>query len=125
MAQDEVAAKKLGRILSSLSHPVRLMIIAELYSGERCVSELKELMVVSSSSVSNHLSVLRAIGLVRERRDGHHVFYSLSNPQIALWLIEAVSFLGPDSTESEELEVAIKLTQSRWRFEDKVVSHSM
>lgn len=124
MPHRKIVSKKLGKMLSSISHHARIRIIAELHNNERCVSELKDLLSISSSSVSHHLSVLKAINVVRERRDGHHVFYSLTNPRIALWLIEAVSFIEPDLSVNKELTQAIRKTQSNWLSREKAASPS-
>ncbi len=61
----------------------RLMILHALREGEMCVSDLTEILGVSQPVVSQHLAVLRKLGVVLMRRDGQHVFYSLSDPNIS------------------------------------------
>jgi len=61
----------------------RLMILHALREGEMCVSDLTEILGTSQPVVSQHLAVLRKIGVLVTRRDGQHVFYALSDPNIS------------------------------------------
>lgn len=67
-------------ILKALAHPTRLCMVDELSRGERCVAELAELSGADMSSVSKHLSLLKAVGLVMDERRGVQVFYRLAAP---------------------------------------------
>lgn len=69
--------KKAAELLRALSHPVRLRIIELLGGGEQCVKNLEELLGVSQSSVSQHLTRLRYAGLIESERKGHLVCYRL------------------------------------------------
>ncbi len=72
--------RKSSDVFKALSNPNRLLIVDALSSGERCVADLTELVGLDMSTVSNHLSVLRSVGLVVDERRGTQVFYSLKNP---------------------------------------------
>ena len=124
MPTRDFVAKRLEKLLSSISHHSRIRIIAELGNQELCVSELKDTLGVSSSSVSRHLSVLKSTGTVSERRDGHHVYYSLTDQELATWLIDAIKFIEPDQAKTRDLSKAIKQTQLKWLHtsEDKAPS---
>ncbi len=61
----------------------RLMILHPLREGEMCVSDLTEILDVSQPVASQHLAVLRKLGVLIMRREGQHVFYSLSDPNIS------------------------------------------
>lgn len=124
MPHRKVVAKKLGKLLSAISNPYRIRIIAELKDKEMCVTELKTALELASSGVSHHLSVLKALGVVKERREGHHVYYRLVHRDLAPWLIDGVKFIEPDSDSSKELARAITLTKSKWLGADKVSSRS-
>ena len=69
-------------MFKALSNPNRLMIVDGLCGGERCVADLAGLVGLEMSTVSSHLSVLRAVGLVTDERRATQVFYSLKNPCI-------------------------------------------
>lgn len=65
-------------ICKALAHPSRLLIIDQLASGEKCVASLTSVVGSDISTVSNHLAVLRNVGLVSDERRGSQVFYRLT-----------------------------------------------
>ena len=67
-------------VFKALGHSSRILIVDVLTHGERCVADLTEMIGCDASTVSNHLSVLRNAGLVRDDRRGQQVFYSLATP---------------------------------------------
>lgn len=67
-------------VFKALGHANRLVIVHAVASGERCVAELTELLGLDMSTVSNHLTVLRHVGIVTSERRGTQVFYSLRKP---------------------------------------------
>ena len=73
--------KERARIGRALSHPTRLMIVATLLAdGDKCVSELVKMIGCDQSTVSKHLAILRSAGIVEDRKEGSHVYYSLLTP---------------------------------------------
>lgn len=84
------AKKKLAKIAAvfkALGHPTRLRIVRRLDEGECCVCGLVEETGADFSTVSQHLSVLKRVGVVEDDKRGKHVFYSLVYPCIP-WLID-------------------------------------
>ena len=71
-----------AEICKTLSNPTRLMILTALQDGERTVNELAEMIGVSQSNASQHLSVLRQRQIVTARKQGANTYYSVSNPKI-------------------------------------------
>ena len=67
-------------LFKALGHPSRLLIVDVRASGELCVADLTRLVGSDASTVSNHLSVLRNVGLVVDDRRGQQVFYRLGAP---------------------------------------------
>ena len=64
--------------LKALGHPVRLGIALRLAAeGGTCACDFADIFGVSQPTVSQHLKVLRDAGLVRTRRDGTQILYSL------------------------------------------------
>lgn len=63
------------RILGALADPTRLRILAALKENELSVAELQEVLGVGQSRISNHLSQLKSVGLLKDRRDGQKSFY--------------------------------------------------
>ncbi len=66
-----------AHILKALAHPSRLVMVDALSEGERCVCELQELVGSDMSTVSKHLALLKAAGIVSDRKQGLKVFYRL------------------------------------------------
>ena len=60
----------------------RLKILCILRSGPRCVCEIFPKVGVSQKLTSHHLGQLKKIGLLREKRDGNYIYYSLDKKKI-------------------------------------------
>jgi DNA-binding transcriptional ArsR family regulator len=81
-ALDAEEADELAQTLKALSSSARLRVLTELVAGERTVEQLARCVALSVSATSHHLRILRALRLVRARRDGRHVHYSLHDHHI-------------------------------------------
>jgi ArsR family transcriptional regulator len=78
---------RLSRLFSALSDPTRLKILNALsVTEELCVCDLAVLAELSVSAVSHQLRLLRDRDLVRARRDGRMVFYSLADDHVSVLL---------------------------------------
>lgn len=64
-------------VFGAIAHPVRRGIVAALARGDKPVRDLASLVPVSRPAVSQHLAVLRAVGLVSEERQGRDRRYRL------------------------------------------------
>ncbi|GMR04662.1 MAG: metalloregulator ArsR/SmtB family transcription factor [Thermodesulfobacteriota bacterium] len=71
-----------SEICKTLSNPKRLEIIYVLKDGEKSAGEITAEMGLAKANVSQHLSVLKSCGVVRSRRDGVNIHYSITNPKI-------------------------------------------
>ena len=71
-----------AKIIKSMSHPVRLMMIEFLKGGERSFSEMFDLFQLDKSTVSKHLLVMKEAGIVSFRKQGMDMIYSLDVPCI-------------------------------------------
>ncbi len=69
-----------AQLLKALANEARLKIVDRLAKGECSVGELTEVIGLDPSTVSKHLALLRAHGIVRDRRDGNVVYYKLLTP---------------------------------------------
>lgn len=117
MPSRDIAAKELAKAFSVLSHPDRVRIIEELGSGEKDVNSLRTVLGVSHSRTSQNLAVLRTNRLVTERRDGRHVFYRLSQPELAGWILEGLRFIEGDLQASEARLSAFEEARQKWSGE--------
>lgn len=76
IASDELLSR-IAEVLKAMADPTRLKILHSLHHGERCVSDILEVVGGSQANVSKHLSVLKRAGLVDCRREGLNVFYRI------------------------------------------------
>ncbi len=77
----------------ALSDPTRVQLVYLLTKQEYSVNDLSECVSVSASAVSHHLAKLRAIRLVRTRREGNQVFYSIDDSHVTALFREALYHL--------------------------------
>ncbi|MGH6682854.1 MAG: ArsR/SmtB family transcription factor [Pseudolabrys sp.] len=73
------AAIDASELLKALSNPQRLLIVCQLFEGERSVGQIAKALEIRDSTASQHLAVLRKDGVVSARRDGHVVWYSVTS----------------------------------------------
>ncbi len=64
---------------SALGEPKRLLALGLLVHGELCLCDLTEAMGLSSSTVSNHMAILKRAGLVDSRKDGRWMHFRLAD----------------------------------------------
>ncbi len=113
-------------VLKAMADRTRERTLGALHRHELSVSELVEVLNQPQSTVSRHLKILRNAGLIRDRRDGNTVLYSVSTPQrngtvsdltarLLAWIAEQPL---ADSIESR-LEAVIRRRHdmSHWFFE--------
>src|SRR5512135_328141 len=84
---------KQAKMLKALAHESRLMIVDRLSRGECSVGGLRELLGCDLSTVSKHLALLRAHGIVEDRRQGTTVYYRLITPCVSNFFICATQVL--------------------------------
>ena len=91
-------------LLSALVEPARRRALGLLWQGrELCVCELMSILGVTQSRMSRHMSVLKAAGLVLDRRDAQWVRYR-RNPEIPSGVMSVVeSVLAADSVASSRV----------------------
>ena len=78
----ENRAEEASQLLAAMANPKRLLILCNLVEGEMNVTELSERVGLSQSPLSQHLSKLRAWGLVKPRREAQQVNYSLASDEV-------------------------------------------
>ena len=97
-ASENLPARKilenLGEFFKVLTDPTRLKILYALGSGELCVFDLSVSTEASVSSVSHHLAALKRVRLVKGRREGRIIYYSLDDDHIKSIVKYAREHLG-------------------------------
>ena len=99
---DTTDTERQAQIFRALMHPARLAILNTLRSGEACVCHLEACLGYRQAYLSQQLAALRAIGLVRDRRDGWNVYYSVAQPDVFALLDTALRMVG-GTTERDQL----------------------
>lgn len=82
--------EKLSDIFKVLGDPTRLRIVSALGVSELCVCDLANLLGSSISAVSHQLRVLRNLKLVKHRKEGKMVYYSLDDECVKTLLEEGL-----------------------------------
>jgi len=77
MAPTKLDVRPVARLFRALGDETRVRIIALLSHGELCVCHLQDALELPQPNVSRQLGVLRAAGLVEDRREGSWVYYRL------------------------------------------------
>lgn len=79
---DEAIVQKLAELFKVFGDGTRLKIIYALLQKELCVCDICEIVEMSQSSVSHQLRLLKTTGLVKYRKEGKIVFYSLDDEHV-------------------------------------------
>jgi DNA-binding transcriptional ArsR family regulator len=92
----ELEADQEAGVFRALADSTRRQILEELRAGELSAGEIAGRFPISGPSVSRHLGVLKAAGLIRERRAANRIFYSLAEERLAVCVSRFLSAVCPD-----------------------------
>ncbi|MEW6716748.1 MAG: metalloregulator ArsR/SmtB family transcription factor [Chloroflexota bacterium] len=87
-------ANKISGILKTISHPARLAILLAIGEGEACVCHLEAMLGKRQAYISQHLMALRQADILRDRREGRFIFYSIANPALLALVRDAELLAG-------------------------------
>ena len=90
MAEDDAS------VFRALADPTRRQILQDLRDGELPAGEIASRFPIKGPSVSRHLAILKAAGLIGERRDGNRILYSLAEDRLALCVGGFLSAVCPE-----------------------------
>lgn len=110
---EEALLGRLGDLFKVFGEPTRIKILYSLFEAELCVCAIAELLGMEQSAVSHQLKVLKNARLVKSRREGKTVFYSLADDHVELIIAQGYNHI----TEGEE---TVKKT---FRMEDLDCAH--
>ena len=82
MRKDKTLYELQSEVCKTLASPKRIEILNALKDGEKTVSELVEILGVPKANVSQHLAVMRHRGILKSRREGINMYYSVSNMKV-------------------------------------------
>ncbi len=85
--------ERVAALFKAISEPSRLKILFALRHGEMCVFHIVEAVGGAQSAVSHQLRLLKAAGMVKARRDGQNIAYSLADEHVVAVLELACTHL--------------------------------
>jgi len=104
-----VVLEQFARIGTALSNPSRLSLLDLLCQSEKTVETLVEQSKLPLKNVSAQLKVLKEAGLVKSRKEGKYVRYSVSDERVALFWSSLQAFGTSQMTELRQIAAAIAL----------------
>lgn len=107
---DFATAQELARIFQVLSDPTRVRLVALLAEGELCVHTITAALGMTQSAVSHQLRTMRDMRLVRTRRAGRHIFYTLDDAHVTTLFRQALAHLHclPESDALHKLPTPVR-----------------
>ena len=98
---DDATYRELAELFAALADPTRARMVHALLQQELCSCDIAALAGISASGASQHLRVLRNLRLVKSRRVGKLVYYSLDDAHIALLVQVGLTHLGHGGSTSD------------------------
>jgi DNA-binding transcriptional ArsR family regulator len=92
-------SEQIAALLAAIASPQRIAILLLIGNGEACVCHLEAALGWRQAYISQHLMALRKAGILKDRRQGRYIFYSLKDASL-LDLITASAALSGLSTET-------------------------
>ncbi len=92
----EVSLEQMSDFFKVMADKTRLRILLELLDANLCVMHISERLGMSQSAISHQLAILRAADLVRVKRSGKTVIYSISDEHVRLMLDMAVLHINEE-----------------------------
>ena len=73
---------QIAELFKAFADPTRVQILSLLAQQERCVGDIAESIVLSQSAISHQLRILKQMHLIKFRRDGKNILYSLADDHV-------------------------------------------
>ena len=91
----------LQKTLKALADPIRRQILDMLKTGRLSAGEISDRFPVTAASISRHLSVLKEADLVRDTREGQHIFYELNASVLEEMILWITNLKGENNDDQE------------------------
>lgn len=79
---DKQTVDRIAELFKAFADPTRVQILSNLVGRELCVTDIAEAVELSQSAVSHQLRILKQMYLIKYRRDGKNVLYSLADDHV-------------------------------------------
>jgi len=93
----------LSKLLKGLANPYRLEIVEMLSQGEKSVEGIVQVTGMSIANASQHLQVMKSNNIVKSRKAGHYVYYSLSNDDFLSLYQHVIKYAVREIAELEKI----------------------
>lgn len=103
--ENEATLDELAEVASALGEPKRLQALGMLSQGELCLCDLTEGLGLSSSTVSNHMAILKRAGLVQTRKDGRWMHFRLHESRSGSYASQALSWVIANLPKSVKTKI--------------------
>ncbi len=103
---DAAEASDLAALFGALGDPTRVRLLAALATGPLCVCDLAAVLGMTQSAVSHQLRLLRALHLVRARREGKLVWYALDDDHVRALLAVGGEHIGHRAAAPRVMEAS-------------------
>ena len=90
---DEDALYDLAELFKVFGDSTRVRIMFALFDAELCVCDLSEALDMTQSAISHQLQILRTNKLVKSRREGKQVYYSLADEHVVTIIAQGLSHI--------------------------------
>lgn len=77
---------QIAELFKSFADPTRVCILSQLSVKEMCVTDIAEAVALSQSAISHQLRILKQNHLIKYRRDGKNILYSLADDHVKIIL---------------------------------------
>lgn len=121
MPSRTIVATELAHLLRQISHPDRIRVIQELQVDGHKVNEMAANLDMTATRLSQHLAVLRSLGVVEVEASGQSRLYRLAQPELARWLIDGIDFIANRLSRADGAE--IEKAKMLWRGRSVVVTN--
>ncbi len=98
---DNYYSSKLSLLFSVFGDDTRVKILLALLNKELCVYDISNLLNMTHSAISHQLKVLRDMNLVKTRKEGKEVYYSLGDDHVAIILNIGIEHITEEKNENE------------------------
>lgn len=83
----------LADFFSMFSDATRIKILSALSVSEMCVGDISKILSINQTTISHQLKLLKSLGIVKFRRDGKVIYYSIASKMVNDCLLSAVEYL--------------------------------
>ena len=82
LIQDRVVLDRIAELFKAFGDPTRVQILSNLLGRELCVNDIADAVALSQSAVSHQLRILKQMHLIKYRREGKNILYSLADDHV-------------------------------------------